>query len=288
MGKNDTKKFYLLGDPVGHSISPIMQKLFLDYYKIKGQYKALRVTADNLDSVLSSLKLNGVLGINITVPLKETIVSYLDKVSDIARFVGCVNTIKINNRLLEGYNTDALGFQKSLPISVKDENVLLIGAGGAARAILTSLGKLKCRKVLIFNRTVSRAEALLKEFKIKFPTIKIGVSTLDSDLLKREIVKAKLLINATSVGMKSHKQELSYINPEFFHNDLFVYDVIYNPLETKLIQGAKEKGLRFCNGLDMLIYQGLESLKIWLGQELPFKSSLIEKVRAILTQKLQD
>jgi len=278
-------KFYLIGNPVAHSFSPTMQRLFFDYYKIDGEYHALCVQSHQLKSTLHRLKNEGAIGVNVTIPYKEAITPFLNTITDEALAIGCVNTIKFSNGSIEGYNTDYIGFKKSLPLPVEKQQVVLIGAGGAARAILLSLGEMKCRKVSIFNRTFARAELLVQDFQKRYPKTIFQAYPFDPGIAG-EIKQAAMLINTSSVGMKSNDPAIALIDPNWLHENLFVYDVVYNPAETPLLQQAKARGLTYCNGLDMLIYQGLESLKIWLGAELPFAMSLISQTREVLLKEL--
>ena len=287
MSINHEYKFYLIGNPVEHSLSPVMHQLFLNYYKINGNYNALLVQPDEIQNVIHKLGVEGAGGINVTVPYKETVMRYMDELSEEAQLIGCVNTIKFENGSLKGFNTDLMGFQRSLPLSAENQKIIMLGAGGVARAILMALAGANCRSVSIFNRTVSRAEALAKEIRARYPDTKINIYPLAETHLKQEIADASILVNTTSVGMKSVEENHKLVPSSLLHQNLFIYDVIYNPLEPPLIKQAKELGLKYVNGLDMLIYQGLESLKIWLDQDLPFEDSLIRKCSDVLTAKLQ-
>ncbi len=288
MPKNHLHKFYLIGNPVDHSLSPVMHQLFLSYYKINGNYNALLVQPKEIQQLIHKLGEEGAVGINVTVPYKEIVMQYMDELSEEARLIGSVNTIKIENGSLKGFNTDLMGFQRSLPVSMKHQKIVMLGAGGVARAILIALAKGNCRSVSIFNRTVSRADALAEQFTRRYPNLKIYVFPFEDAHLAKEIAGASILINTTSVGMKSAEENRLLVPSPRLHQNLFIYDVIYNPLEPPLIRQAKELGLKYVNGLDMLIFQGLESLKIWLDQDLPFEESLIRKSRELLTTTLQN
>lgn len=288
MTGNHFHKFYLIGNPVEHSLSPVMHQLFLSYYKINGDYNALLVQPDEIENVIYKLGAEGAGGINVTVPYKETVMHFMDELSEEAQLIGCVNTIKFENGSLKGFNTDLMGFQRSLPVSVEHQKIVMLGAGGVARAILIAFARGNCSSVSIFNRTISRAESLANEIKTRYPETKITVHPLDETHLTVELANASILINTTSVGMKSVEENRMLVPSPLLHQNLFVYDVIYNPQEPPLIKQAKALGLKYVNGLDMLIYQGLESLKIWLDQDLPFEDSLIHKSRDVLTTKLQN
>ncbi len=280
------KKFYLIGNPVKHSLSPVMQNIFLNYYEIQGKYEALLVEPSDLAGVVKQLKQGGALGANITVPFKESIIPHLDVLSDDARLIGSVNALRFHDGLAEGFNTDAFGFQKSLSFPIAGDKIVLLGAGGAARGILTACCSLGCHEVAIYNRTIHRARKLIDDFQGKFPHVHLKTIQLNDERLAMEILDAKMIVNATSVGMKSHSEDSSPLKAEFLHKDLIVYDIIYNPPETKLIQLAKAKGCCYMNGLTMLIHQGLESLKIWIGDDLPFAESLIRQVEKTLNEEL--
>ncbi|MBN1155792.1 shikimate dehydrogenase [candidate division KSB1 bacterium] len=281
-------KFAIIGDPVAHSLSPLMHSSFYDYYRIDADYNAILVKPNDLKEFLQNLRDSDYLGINVTIPHKESVIPFLDAVSKEAQTIGAVNCILRRNGKLIGYNTDMSGFEASLPVSMYGEKTVIIGAGGAARSILTACINAGSQQIVIFNRTPEKAEKLRTEFSGKFPHTVLKAYALADPILKSELSQASLLINATSSGMEPDSDERLPLRPEDLHQGIFVYDVVYTPPTTDLIKIAIQAGVSYLNGLDMLIHQGLESLKIWLNHELPFQKSLIKRTKSELMSKLLD
>lgn len=277
--KKKTYQFYVIGNPVGHSLSPLMHNYFLKHFKISASYSSLELEAGELGNTLKKLRDSGASGVNVTLPFKEAVMEYMDVLSDEARTMGSVNTIKFSGGILEGHNTDSFGFEKSLDMSLADKKVTILGAGGAARAVMLSCGRSGCKSVTVINRTPERAEKIVNAFITKFPETRFDFMASGDAAVKENIRRTHLLVNATSVGLKSRDLALSPVRTNYLHEDLVVIDLIYNPLETLLLRRAREKGIRYINGIDMLIYQGLASLQIWLDQDLPYHRSLIDEVR---------
>jgi len=279
-------KFGLIGDPVAHSLSPVMHARFFDYYHIDASYRSIHLKTSELKIFLENIRNSDYLGINVTIPHKENVIPHLDALSNEAKKFGAVNTIHNKNGFLVGYNTDISGFKSSLPISIVGENVILLGAGGSARSIMAACISAGCRQISIFNRTLEKATKLCESFSRSNPYVIFKAFSLSDPELKHELSNARLLVNATSIGMKSNSDINLPVCRDDFHKGLFIYDIIYNPLETELIKIAHNEGIPCLNGLDMLIYQGLESLRIWLNRELPFQKSLIKQTKTELTNKL--
>lgn len=265
------KLICLIGDPVEHSISPIIhneafRKLGLNYV-----YLAFRVTSDSLEHAVKGLKVLGASGFNVTIPHKSAIIKYLDEVDREAMFIGAVNTVVNEYGKLVGYNTDVVGVIntfKSLNISLSGTSATILGAGGASRAVLYALASNGSSEVYIINRTYERALSLAEEFSIKFPNVVFRPMSLTVDNLRAAIGRTHILINTTSVGMYPNVNE-SLIPPELLKDDLIVFDVVYNPVETKLLRDAKLRGATTIDGVHMLVHQAAAAFKLWTKVEPP-------------------
>lgn len=277
-----TKLCCLIGDPVEHSLSPIMHNAAFKALNLNYVYVAFNVNKNRLKDAIKGIKALGIHGINVTTPHKMAIVKFLDKLDESAIETKAVNTILNTESKLIGYNTDGIGAINALKnngILLKNKKVVLLGAGGAARAIAFSLIKNGC-ELTILNRTLSKAKKLVKELKKKFKSSKISYYKLSNENLKKELSNANILINATSVGMRPKENE-SPVKKEFLKPDLCVFDIVYNPLETKLLKDAKSIGAKVINGLEMLLYQGAISFKIWTGEDAPIdvmKNAIISRI----------
>ena len=261
-----TKTFCLIGHPVEHSFSPIMhmaaiKKLGLDYV-----YIAHDVHPDNLEKAINGMRALNIKGINVTIPHKEKIINYIDDIDPLAFQIGAVNTIKNDNGSLIGRNTDADGGKKSLldaGCNFSGKNILILGAGGAARALCYSLAK-DSNHIVIANRTEERAIKLAEDVK-KHLDAEIKGKNNSKTVLKNELKKADVLINTTPIGMYPNIHDVP-VPKDFLRPELFVFDVIYNPLETRLMKAAKEMGCKTLGGLDMLVNQGALAFEWWTGK----------------------
>ncbi len=261
-----TKTFCLIGHPVEHSMSPTMwnpalQELDLDYI-----YVAFNVHPDDLEKAINGIRALGIKGVNVTIPHKETIIKYIDEIDPIARKMGAINTIKNDNGLLKGRNTDGDGARKSLidaGCEISGKKILILGSGGVARAICYILSK-EAEKIILTDIIEERAINLAKEVKDKMKAEVIGKLSSETNI-KEEIKDTDILINATPLGMYP-KVNASPISKELLQSNLFVFDVIYNPLETKLMKEAAEIGCKTLGGLDMLINQGVIAFEWWTGK----------------------
>lgn len=273
----------IIGYPVAHSLSPSMHNAAFKELKADCVYKLFPLKEEELDSFFEKLRAKDcpIFGLNVTVPYKEKAMKYLDSLSPFLQKVMAVNTIVVSkNRRLVGYNTDAPGFLAhltELKFDPKGKNIVLLGAGGSARAVMAALCLLPERpaSIKIYNRTLERAKELMADLKTRLDT-KIAQVVMSIDDL--DILKADLLINATSIGLKEDDEPL--IEEELLHEGMLVYDLIYNPKETKLLRMAKEKGARTANGLGMLFYQGILSLQHWAS--LPLGEEVKKKMREAL------
>lgn len=271
MKKDNSRKIYgVIGFPAKHSLSPLMHNAAFHALKINAEYKIFEKTPEELAVFLNSLTQEGIAGLNVTVPYKEKVISFLTKLSREAKLIGAVNTIKVSGAKLEGFNTDAEGIlahlKKELKFNPKNKKIALIGAGGAAKAVCVALAKEKPKSITLYDIDRIKAESLLCQLKENFAKIDFNLADTIEGLA---ISSADLLINATPIGMK---EEDPLLVPEgLLQRNLLVYDLVYNPDKTKLLQAAERIGAKFTNGLGMLLYQGAASFKIWTAKKAPLK-----------------
>lgn len=267
-------KLAVIGSPIKHSLSPFIHEKAFSLLGIDCEYERTEVKEDELGDFINYVKSSGICGFNITMPLKRNIMDYLDEIDGEALLYGAVNTVKITNGKLKGYNTDAEGYKKSLEetgFEMKGKNIVFIGAGGAAVTVALKAAMEKAEKITILNRNISRAENA-KEYIFDKTGADISAMELNSSNLARLLKNTDLLINATPLGMSgtsSDYENLSFMDS--LKKDALVSDFIYNPPETKFLKHAKKLGLKTINGLGMLIYQGIISDSIYLEKELDYK-----------------
>jgi shikimate dehydrogenase len=270
MISQDIKILGLIGYPLKHSISYILHNFAFNYMNISAIYINISIPQENFKKAIEGLKYLPIYGLNVTIPYKENIISYLDGLSDLAIKVKAVNTITVKDGFWYGDNTDVPGFIKTLEDSnlPKDISYLVLGAGGAGRGVTFSLCEYGVEKIYLTNRTKEKGENLVKELKNYYPNIKIEFILWEEkeDFLNEPFI----IINTTSLGLdgKSLPFKLSSKNNKKI---FFVYDIIYNPYKTPLILLAEEYKIPWKNGLDMLIYQGIFSWKNWFGIMPPFE-----------------
>ena len=269
-----TRLIGLIGTPIKHSLSPHMHNSAFEKTGQDYAYLCLEVGKEGLKQAIDALKLFNAKGSNITIPNKQEVIQYLDEISEDAKIIGSVNTITIDDetKKIKGYNTDGRGFVASieeLKIDYKGKKVVVLGVGGAGRAIAVQLAYDGVGELIIKDID----EALMKEVK---ETINKGIQNCKVKLisyeeaLKEELKDAVLLINATPLGMKGRDNMCAISSAEVLNNTkAFVYDIVYEPRETKLMKYAKEKGLQTINGVNMMLWQGALAYKIWLGEDMP-------------------
>lgn len=262
----------IIGFPLGHTLSPVMHNTAFRELKADAIYQAMPLKEEELDAFFEELRDPDcpIFGLNVTVPYKEKVLEYLDVLNPLAEKIGAVNTIVIDQkRTLIGYNTDAPGFLshlQELKVETKGSRVAILGAGGSCRAILSTMAMVPERPEIIrvFNRTPERTRDLVGDLSQRFDTsIVLPVDNLE----ELEIEHSDLLINTTSVGLKA--SDPSLVPEDILHPDVFVYDLIYNPWETRLLRDARLAGARTSNGLGMLYYQGVLALQHWAEMEIP-------------------
>ncbi len=268
---SDLKVYGIFGYPLAHTVSPAIQNCAFDFYRLRSIYFAFERSPDRFRYLMQRVRSLVLNGFNITVPFKEAVIPYLDRLNSDARVVGAVNTVKKEKNRWVGYNTDVYGFLASLKkvrFKAKNKAVVVLGAGGSARAVLFALGKAGAGKITVANRTLSRAGKLARKFRKMFPRIKWNAVSLKGSSLKAFLPEADLLVNTTKAGLKA--QDPLLIPKSFFpKRKILVYDLIYKPSETKLMKTAKRLGHRIINGETMLLYQGAKAFEIWTGRRAP-------------------
>lgn len=260
------KTFAVIGDPIDHSLSPNIHSAAFRELNLDCSYIAYKIPKDELEEGIDALKKIKIDGFNVTIPHKVSIMRYLDRTDESSSIIGAVNTVVNNDGLLKGYNTDMDGFldpfkKKNLPI--KGARALLLGAGGAARAIVAAFAKERARKITIANRTVSNAEPL-SGFSNK-----IGLEAVPTTLesVQGAINDYDIIVNATSVGLKNEQSPISF---EGVDEKTIVCDIVYMPMNTDFIRKAREKNATIIYGYEMLLGQAAISFEIWHGVQAPY------------------
>jgi shikimate dehydrogenase len=257
-----TRVCAIIGDPVQHSLSPVIHNAAFNELGLNLVYVAFNVGVTELKDAILGAKTLGIHGLNITMPHKHSVMNYLDKINMTAKNIGAVNTILNKNGILIGYNTDGSGAMLALKengICTEEKKLVLLGAGGAAKAIAYQAAQ-EVEELVILNRTVEKAKQLAKILH-SFNAKVIG-KMLSNNVLYKELTTANILVNATSVGMYPDNNN-SPVPSDLLTSDLCVMDIIYNPLNTKLLNDAKYAGAKTVSGVDMLIYQGAVAFEIW-------------------------
>lgn len=263
----------LLGNPVGHSLSPVIHGELAKHYHKNYAYLAFAVEREQLQTVVQGAKALQMRGMNVTVPHKQAIMEHLTKIDEKAQLLGAVNTLVATENGYKGYNTDMPGLQRAMAsdgVDVENRSVVLIGAGGVANAVLGVLAEGKAKQVLILNRTRQRAEKLAEHFKTVYPSLKMTIATYDEDYLAvmEQLSKEPwIAVQATSVGMHPAVEDAPIEDPAFYKHISQGYDMIFNPSETKFMKLIKEQGGQAFNGLKMLLFQGIKAFELWMDLE---------------------
>jgi shikimate dehydrogenase len=272
----DTRLVGLIGWPVAHSLSPAMHNAAFNHLGINWKYVPLPVHPDMLAAAVQGLAALGFAGANVTIPHKTAVMTQIDGLSETARQIGAVNTLLVQEgnsgiRSLDGTNTDSTAFIRSLQranIPVADERVVVCGAGGAARAVVFGLLHSGAAQVLVLSRRIEAAQQLKQQFQ----TIaggRIRVLPASDETFVESVRSASLLVNATPVGMSPHAEASIWPDNCSMPAELAVLDLVYAPLETKLLKQAKASGAQAVDGLSMLIEQGAEAFTLWTDRPAP-------------------
>ncbi|TLX87531.1 MAG: shikimate dehydrogenase [Thaumarchaeota archaeon] len=265
----ELKTYCIIGDPIDHSFSPAIYNAAFNSLGLNCTYIAFRVQKDELRDSLDSLRAINIGGFNVTMPHKIKVLNYVDYYDKTVEMVGAANTVNNDHGKFRAYNTDVIGFIKPLherKISFNGFNVLILGAGGAARAIVVALAHEKgIANINIFNRNTDRSEKLSNMIK------KMGLesSIVSNNNIQQVASKSHLIINTTPLGMKNEK---SLINSTNIRTDAIVYDIVYKPINTDLIKNAKTAGAEVVYGYEMLLKQAIASFKIWIQKDPPLDS----------------
>ena len=278
-----TRLAAVVANPIKHSISPFIHNQAFEATHTNGVYVAWEVEATDLAETVANIRRYQMYGINLSMPYKEQVIPYLDQLSEEACLIGAVNTVVNREGTLIGYNTDGKGFFKSLPsFKISGKKMVLLGAGGAAKAILAQAILDGVSQISVFVRSSSMEKTRPYLEKIQNATgFRVDLFALeDVQDLQDSITKADLLVNATSVGMDGSSQPIptSFVLPE----KLLVADVIYQPFETPFLKWARNQGNQSINGLGMLLYQAAEAFQLWTRKEMP-----TDQIWDLLKQKYQ-
>lgn len=273
----------VIGAPIAHSLSPAMQNAGIRAAGLDYAYIAMPVPKENLGRAVEGLKALGFQGFNVTIPHKQAVMAYLDEIHEDARIIGAVNTVKNENGRLTGYNTDVTGFiggMKERGFSPAGKDTVLLGAGGAARAVIWGLAKEKVHSLTIGVRNAAKAKPLADYFRQY-----LDITALDwhSPEFAAKLAQARLLINSTPLGMTPRTDAMPPVNWQQVSPEAFVYDIIYTPAETIFLKTAREHGCQTLNGEAMLVGQGAEAFRLWTGRTLP-REPMASALRAALCQ----
>ena len=271
-----TKLYGLIGSPVGHSDSPAMQNYGFQACGVDGAYLAFDIKEEQVPEFIKAMRLLNMQGCNVTMPCKTAAAQNMDELSPASQLIGAVNTIVNRDGKLYGHITDGEGFVANLKdhgVEVKDKNIVIFGAGGAATAIQVQCALDGAKSITIFNPRdgfFEKTEKMVGKIQDKVPGCQVELYDLDAkDAMKEKIDAADILVNGTLLGMKP-REDTSIINdPDLFHEGLVVADVVYNPKETRLLREAKEHGCVTVPGSGMLLWQGVAAFKLFTGKDMP-------------------
>ena len=270
-----TKKFGIIGNPIKHSLSPVLHNYWFEKYNIDANYSLINIEESELPEIVKKIKDKTLDGINITLPYKQKIVPFLDVLVNDAQITSSVNTLYLSNGTITGENTDVFGLQAAYLKEVdkaSTKKALVIGAGGVSPSVILSLQKSGVKQISVVNRTIEKCYFLKKKFK--------SLDIVEWNNLQQEINNYEIIINATSLGLKNGED----FNFNFDSNkeDLIYIDTIYNPIETKTLKHLKEKGKKVFNGLEMFIYQGQKAFYLWNKINPEIDQKLIELLKSKL------
>ncbi len=265
-------KFGIIGYPLSHSMSKVIQEAAFKSVSLEGTYEVLETEQEDLVTRIKYLRSNGFQGFNVTIPLKVPITLFLSGVDNVANVAGSANTIKIQPDMsMIGYNTDVYGFVEAIPENFREEiqgkEVAILGNGGAARAVGVGLSILKASKIDFYARNILNAKEMVDALRVNFPNTEMNCKQIEG---LKDISKYKILVNTTPIGMRSKAMGISPIDEDVvktMNKDSIIYDIVYNPLNTELIKLAKKHNIKTIQGLDMLIYQGAKAFEIWTGKK---------------------
>ena len=263
-----TKNLGVIGYPIKHSLSPVIQNTAIQEAGIDYAYIAMPIAPEDLEKAVIGLKALNFTGFNVTIPHKVNIMQYLDEIDEMAKLIGAVNTVHIKDGKLYGYNTDAIGFINPLlkeNVEIKDKTAVILGAGGACRAVACGLIKQGIKNIILAVRNPVKAQLLANDFN---DLVDIKVCDWHSEEFKQYLAQADLLVNTTPLGMEGNIDSKPPVDWESVKKSAFVYDIVYIPAETKFLQEAKEYGHKILNGERMLAEQGAAALHLWTDKDI--------------------
>jgi shikimate dehydrogenase len=267
-----TKRIVLIGHPVAHSLSGAMQQAAFDALGIDARYEMWDRAPIQLIEAIGELRTEEFLGANVTIPHKERVVSQVERLTEDAQATGAVNTITKEGKKLVGHNTDVAGFKVALDKLVGRQKMprhaVVLGAGGGARAVIHGLIREGFQRIIVFNRHLHRAEGLVRHFGRSASHMDLRAMPWHESIIESELAKTKLLVNATSIGLKD--DEVSPIPGEILPADLLVLDLIY--ARTKLLRDAQAAGCTVMDGELMLLHQGAAAFALWTGKDAPLET----------------
>ena len=265
-----TRLAAVVAKPIKHSISPFIHNTAFEKTAVNGVYLALEIGSEDLEETVANIRRYNMFGINLSMPYKQEVIQYLDELAPSARLIGAVNTVVNENGTLIGYNTDGKGFFKSLPsFAIQGKKMTILGAGGAATAIIAQAALDQAEEIFVFTRqtsyanTVSKMAAISRQAKSRIQVLNLE----DSAILQDKINQSDLLVNGTSVGMDG--ESLPLVESIQLPAKILVADVIYKPFETPFLKWARNQNVTAVNGLGMLLYQGAEAFELWTGKTMP-------------------
>lgn len=277
-------KLGIIGYPLGHSISAVIQNAAFESLKLDATYEVLETPPENLIDRIKFLKRENFDGFNVTIPLKVPVSLFVNDIDDDANIAGCVNTVKIDsNKGFYGYNTDIYGFMTAIPkdADLKGKTGAILGTGGASRAAAVGLIRKGIQAIDFYTRNIINSQQAINYLRAKFPQIKFEACQIQS---AKDFSKYAIVVNATPIGMRGYAMDespLEYSAMATLKNDAIVYDIVYNPMETVFLNYAKKLNLRTVEGLDMLIYQAEKAINIWTGKTPDTQAMKIAALRAL-------
>lgn len=277
-------KLGIIGYPLGHSISAVIQKAGLKSIGLDGSYDVMETPPEDLISRIKYIKSNGYDGFNVTIPLKVPMSLFLDDIDDYANIAGCVNTVKVGeDKSFYGFNTDIYGFKRAIPdeIDLTDKTASILGTGGASRAAVVGLAERGVKNIDFYTRNIINSRQTLEYVRAKFSEINFNVYQIQNI---RSLADSSIIVNATPIGMKgfmADQMPLERADLDKLNQNTVIYDIVYNPVKTVLIQEAQKRGLKTIGGLDMLIYQAERAIQIWTGKDPDVKLMKIAALEAL-------
>jgi shikimate dehydrogenase len=281
-----TKIIGVIGDPIEHSFSPIINNAAFEHLNLNYVYLPFRVLPDNLAGAIGGANKLNIAGLNVTIPHKQNVLVTLDHLDPIAKEIGAVNTIKFQDNEAIGYNTDGKGCLRALEekTSLYNRDIVVVGAGGASRAICYQLAHSEINSLTIINRDINKAQTLASDIMNSGILPEMRFDTLTN--LSLQLQDTDILINTTPLGMKGYPDQNPIALADSIPENIIVNDIVYNPIETNLIKEAKKAGAETISGIRMLIYQAAEAIKIWTDKEAPI-NIMENKLKSILTETEQ-